>query len=185
MTPGLLLIDLQNDYLARRALEPDAPELVARCGRLLDDFRDEGWPVVHCHTLIRADGTNRMPHWKRAGVWACVAGTSGAQAPSAVAPHHDEPVVAKSFYSAFGSGDLDDVLAARSVDVLVMAGLYLHACVSATTLDAYQRGYEVFIARDAVAATDERQRAAATEFLDGRAAQLLDANEIVHKLSRP
>ncbi len=185
MTPGLLLIDLQHDYLAREALEPDAPELVVRCAHLLDSFRDEDWPVVHCHTLIGADGGNRMPHWKRAGLWACVEGTTGAQAPPAVAPRHDEPVVGKSFYSAFGTGVLDAVLGARGVDVLVMAGLYLHACVSATTLDAYQRGYEVLIARDAVAATDERQRAAATEFLDGRAAHLLDAKEIVHRLSDP
>ncbi len=185
MTPGLLLIDLQHDYLARPALEPDGPELVARCGRLLEDFRHEGWPVVHCHTLIRPDGANRMPHWKRDNFWACIEGTSGAETPDPVAPRPDEPVVGKSYYSAFESDDLDAVLRACAVDVLVIAGLYVHACVTATALDAYQRGYEVFIARDAVAATHEGQRAAATEFLDGRAARLLDAKEIVHRLSSP
>ncbi len=185
MTPALLLIDLQNDYLAREALEPNGPELVARCSRLVDAFRDERWAVVHCHTRIRADGGDRMPHWKRAGLWACVEGTPGAEAPAAVAPRDNEPVVAKSFYSAFGTDDLDRVLRDRGVDVVVLAGLYLHACVTATTLDAYQRGYEVLIARDAVAATNERQRAAATEFLDGRAAHLLDAKGIVYRLSNP
>lgn len=179
---ALLLIDLQNDYLQREALVPDASELVASCAHLLDDCRARGVPIVHCHTVIRPDGANRMPHWKRTGLWACVEGSPGAEAPAAVAPRDREPVVAKSFYSAFGNPDLDAILRSVGADSLILAGLYLHACISATTLDAYQRGYRVWVARDAVASTNDRQREAATEFLDGRAAELVDSEQILHRL---
>ena len=56
----------------------------------------------------------------------------------------------KTTFSAFGDGTLPEVLAARGVDTLVLAGVETDVCVLATALDAIDRGYRVVIAVDAV-----------------------------------
>ena len=59
-----------------------------------------------------------------------------------------------SIYSAFGDPRLDAWLRERGVGSLIVAGVYLHGCVRSTALDAYERGYEVCVADDAVGTTE-------------------------------
>ena len=169
MRPALILIDLQRDYLDRPGLVPGERELLRGVAALLEGCRGAGVPVFHAVTLVRADGANRMPHWKEAGTWACREGTPGALAPAAVAPGEGEPVFAKDFYSAFDSPGLEAALAAGAVDTLILAGIYTHACVRATALDAYRRGYRVLIATDAIGSTDAEHARLTLSWLEGRA----------------
>jgi nicotinamidase-related amidase len=123
-----------------------------------------------------------MPHWKRDGYWACVEGTPGAAAPDRLEPASGEPVIGKTFYSGFSVPELDSCLRATGARTLVVAGLYLHACVSATVLDAYQRGYSVLVGADAVASRSSEQLDVARDFLSGRAAMFRPVAEIVATL---
>lgn len=182
MSTALVLIDVQNDYLTRDTLVPPHGELVARLASLLEGCRRAEVPVAHVRTLIRPDGTNRMPHWKRDDYWACVEGTAGCEPPPALVARGGEPVIGKSFYSGFSNPALDGWLQAAGAATLVLAGVYLHACISATALDAYQRGYEVWVAEDSVATMRADQADVAEDFLSGRAATFLRSSAIVARL---
>lgn len=168
---ALLLIDLQRDFLDRPNLAPDAGTLCRQVARLLGACRRHRILVAHVHTVTRPDGTDRMPHWVAQGLSACVAGTRGALPPDPIAPAGGELVVHKQFYSGFANPELDNWLRERDVRRVVVAGLYLHSCVRATALDAYQRGYEVWVVEDAVASIDALHGAVSRSWLDGRAAQ--------------
>ena len=50
MKAALLLVDLQNDFLARSGLAPDRTALVRSVSLLLDGARSLGLPVMHCRT---------------------------------------------------------------------------------------------------------------------------------------
>src|SRR5438045_5867342 len=54
---------------------------------------------------------------------------------------------------------------------VVVAGLYEHACVRTTAIDAYQAGLEVWIAADAVASNDAVHAAITRRYLSERAAR--------------
>lgn len=179
MRPALLLVDLQRDFLHRPGLEPAATILLGAIADLLTAFRTRALPVLHVHTLIRPDGSDRMPHWAKAGYWACVDGSPGAAAPPAVAPWPIEPVVTKQFFSGFGNPDLDRRLQAIQADPVVVAGIYLHGCVRATVMDAYAHGYRVWVAEDAVGSTEPDHAAISRRYLDGRAARFLDTAAII------
>lgn len=183
MRAALVLIDLQRDYLDRPGLVPAEGELLPRIAALLEGCRAAGVPVMHAMTLVRPDGGNRMPHWKESGHWACVEATAGALAPAAVAPGHGEPVFAKDFYSAFDAPGLEPALAANAVDTVVLAGIYTHACVRATALDAYRRGFRVVIASDAVGSTDAGHARLTLAYLEGRAARVLPSAAILRLLA--
>jgi alpha-ketoglutaric semialdehyde dehydrogenase len=175
---ALLLIDLQNDFLERPGLIPDAEVLCARAAALLAGARRHHIPVVHAHTVVRADGSDCMPHWKRRGVRECAEDTRGALPPPALAPVEGELVLHKRYFSAFGDLRLDAWLREQGVRRLIVAGLYLHSCVRSTVLDAYERGYEVCVVDDAVGTTEPVHAELTRTYLSARAAAFRRTDEV-------
>jgi nicotinamidase-related amidase len=176
MKPALLLIDLQNDFLGAKGLEPAAGMVVERAHRVLDCARKSSVPVIHVWTTVHAPGQDldtRMPHWKRANKWSCVAGTTGHETPLELRALTDETIVHKRFFSAFESGALDEVLKARGIDTLILAGVHEHGCIRAAVLDAYARGFRVLVAEDAIGSDDALHSAITKRYLEQRAAQYL------------
>lgn len=161
MSRALVLVDLQNDFLASPGLEPAAPELVRRAALLLESWRAAGAPVLHVVTRVRPDGADAMPHWREAGRLKCVRGSWGAELPESLRPRAGEAVVEKAFYSGFDAPALEERLRACGATCVVLAGLHLHACLRETALAAYRLGFEVEIIED-VAASDDPLHAAVT-----------------------
>ena len=63
-----------------------------------------------------------------------------------------------------------------------MAGIYLHGCIRTTVLDAYQRGYQTWVAQDATGSYDPLHGAITARYLEGRAANFVPARHIVDLL---
>lgn len=179
MKPALLLIDLQFDFLARQGLIPAPDKLVSQVSRLLKGCRDLQIPVIHIHTQIRQDGSDRMPHWKQNNIWNCVEGTAGVLAPEPLRPGNDELLFTKQFFSAFGSASLDAALREHGADTVIVAGLYLHGCIRSTVLDAYERGYEVWVVEDAVGSTEPAHAEMTHVYLDDRAARFITIDQVL------
>lgn len=185
MRCGLILIDLQNDFLARPGLVPAAELVVANAQRLLDGCRRLGVPVFRVETRVRADGSNAMPHWRRTQRRDCVEGTPGVEAPPQLSANAMESSYVKPFFNAFDVVELEADLTAHRIDTLVVAGLYTHACVRDAVLAAYSRGYQVWIASDALASTDAEHARLSLEFLEMRAASAHRVDEILRRIGIP
>lgn len=181
MKRALLLVDLQNDFLAARGLEPSAGELIRRTARLLEAWRATGQPVLHIHTLVQPGGADAMPHWRKADKPRCVIGTAGAEPPESLAPLSHEIVVGKTFYSGFDSPTLKRDLKFLCVEGVVLAGLHLHACIRETALGAYAQHLSVTIAEDAVASDDPLQAAAARRWLSARGVDFVPAVSVLEE----
>jgi acyl-CoA reductase-like NAD-dependent aldehyde dehydrogenase/isochorismate hydrolase len=177
MKPALLLIDLQADFLASADLEPSRGAVVAAAGRLLAACRLAGVPVAHVWTTVPSD-EDRMPHWKAIGRRWCIPGTPGHAPPPGLAPASGECVVHKRYYSGFDGGGLENFLYDRGADTVLLAGLCLRACVRMTALDAYARGFEVWVADDAVADDDSVHAAVTRRYLDGRGVRFVAVDGI-------
>jgi len=185
MKAALLLVDLQYDFIEREGLLPSARELIENVARILRVCRQSGVPVIHSRTVVSADGTDRMPHWVRNDIWACVEGSRGCSSPPEIQPLANEPVCPKQYFSAFGSPALGKELKRRGIDTLFLAGIYTHGCVRATALDAYERGYGVRILADAVASTEPLHAELSRRYLEGRAASLIDTAQLEALLGIP
>jgi acyl-CoA reductase-like NAD-dependent aldehyde dehydrogenase len=119
-----------------------------------------------------------MPHWRASDTLACVEGTRGADAPPDLVEEPGELVVHKQHYRGFT--DLLDVwLRNHGVTDVVIAGVYTHACVRETALDAYERGYRVAVASDAVASTEPAHAAETRRWLEARAAEFRTVRELL------
>ena len=141
MTTALLIVDIQNDYFPRGAMEVVGAEAAgAQAAKLLALFREQGRPVIHMQHIA-----------KRAGATFFLPGTPGAEIHAAVRPAGDEPVFQKHFPSSFRETALLDHLRQRKIDSLVIVGMMTHMCIDTTTRAAADLGFACSLAHDACA----------------------------------
>jgi nicotinamidase-related amidase len=70
-------------------------------------------------------------------------------------------------------------LRAQGVETVVVCGVYTQTCVRAAVLGAYQRGFRVIMATDALGTDDVDFANMNLTWLGARAATLLDNAEII------
>ena len=166
MKSALLLIDLQEEYLARPNLVPPRATLIASIAAALADARAAGEPVFH----VRTGGSLPMPHRSLA---------PDATPPPELTEHTGEPLFTKRFFSAFDAPGFADTLKSAGITGLRLAGVHAHACIHATTLDAYAHGYEVEIDEALVGSDSPAHAAEAMRWLNGRAANVITSQAAV------
>lgn len=152
--PAIILIDLQRHFRMER---PDrfGPDLIRNVQQLRNIATDLHIPVIHVLTRYRLDRSNWPSAWKnQPSIW-CLEGTEGVLPVSGVEPNEKEIVVTKSRYSAFYETELEATLRGLGVSTLLIAGYSTDVCVRFTTIDAYNRGFQVMIVKDCVRAMRE------------------------------
>ncbi len=148
---ALLVIDMQNDYVARGGslLVPDAAPTVAAIGRLLALARATRMRVVYSQDTHRRGD----PEWE---IWPehCREGTWGWEIVAELAPGADDTVLRKVRHDAFYGTPLDHLLRLWAVDTVVVCGAGANCCVHYTAASAALRWYAVVIPRDAISALE-------------------------------
>jgi nicotinamidase-related amidase len=159
---GLLLIDVQRDFWRPLLAAPHAQMFPANIRTLLDTARANGLTVVHTQAVFQPDGTDWMLFYRPQGRGRipCVASTGGEEFEEFAAPRDGEPVIRKQTFDGFAQTDLEDVLRARGVRAVLIAGLETSVCVLFTAMSAYVRRLLPLMVRDACADSPDRHDAA-------------------------
>ncbi|KQB51836.1 Isochorismatase [Pseudomonas endophytica] len=143
MTLGLVVVDLQNEYLPSGKLPLTGIDAaVANAGQVISHARDTGIPVFH----VRHESDENGPIFAK--------GSTGADIQAAVAPKDDEPVIVKKHINAFRETDLKQQLDAAGVQEIVVIGAMSHMCIDAVVRAAADMGYPVTVLDDACATLD-------------------------------
>jgi nicotinamidase-related amidase len=144
---GLVIVDIQKDYLPGGAYPLEGPEAAAAsAAQLLAGFRAAGNPVFHVqHIWDEEDATFMRP------------GTDGVQIHESVAPLDGETVISKEHPNSFRETELEAELRKASVDELVVCGMMTSMCVDAT-VRAVDLGFDTTVAHDACATRRPRRR---------------------------
>ncbi|WP_375775466.1 cysteine hydrolase family protein [Bradyrhizobium sp. ma5] len=137
----LVLIDIQNEYLAGPLALPDASPAIARATALLARARESGAAIIH----IAHKGAPGSLFDRSAERGEIVA---------PLEPRPGEIVIEKQLPNAFAGTDLNAQLAATGRKELVLAGFMTHMCVSSTARAALDLGYRTTIDADSCATRD-------------------------------
>ena len=78
-----------------------------------------------------------------------IANTKGAEIIDELKGEHYNYVVKKTNYSGFWKTNLDSIIRKHKVKQVYLTGMNTGFCVFCTGLDAYYRGYDVFLVEDA------------------------------------
>ena len=144
MKPGLILVDIQNDYFPGGKMELVGMSAAGRrAGELLSIFRDNGWPTFHIqHLSIRPGATFFVPD------------TMGAEIHESIKPHAEELVIQKNYPNSFRETNLLEELKKQEVGKAIICGAMSHMCIDATTRAAFDFGFECTVIEDACATRD-------------------------------
>lgn len=153
LDPGtaLVVIDLQKGIVNASFIHPIG-EIIDRTRALIEVFRANNLPVVLVNVAGRAPGrTEQGPRSSMvlAEGWTDLVPELGRQ-PSDI-------VVTKRSWGAFATTDLEHQLKARGVTQVVVTGVVTSTGVEATARQAYEQGFNVTLAIDAM--TDIREEA--------------------------
>ena len=143
-TCALIVIDLQKG-LAAFVPKPVFGPVVERSRELADAFRGRGAPVV----LVTADGVSpgrtEQPSRLRE------LPPEFAEVVDELDPQPDDIRVTKRTWGAFTASDLAQRLRARGVTQVVVTGVATSIGVESTARQAYEAGFNVTLATDAMA----------------------------------
>jgi len=146
---ALMVIDVQRVYMEPEPMvTSDGDDLVGKCRGLIEKARAAGVPVVY----VQHQNDDQPDDPELVGVH------------PELAPQSDEPVIQKTFGSAFFKTDLEKILADLGVETLYVCGLATFGCVNATVMCAVCKEY-VVVVRDAHGAQ---------AFPDSSAAQVIE-----------
>ena len=147
---ALVVIDLQAGIVGAPTQPYSGPEVVARTAQLTDAFRDRGLPVILVRVSFAADGADALSGRTEA------AGRTGTppegwdQIVGELAGHAGDITVTKRNWGAFHGTDLDVQLRRRGVTQIVLTGIATSIGVESTARAAYEHGYHVALATDAM-----------------------------------
>jgi nicotinamidase-related amidase len=148
---ALVIIDLQKGIVSGRFIHPIG-DILDRTRALIDAFRSKNLPVVLVNVAGRSPG--RTEQGPRSNL-------SLAEGWTDFLPELDRQpgdiVVTKRSWGAFATTDLERQLRARGVTQVVVTGVVTSGGVEATARQAYEQGFHVTLALDAM--TDLRTEA--------------------------
>jgi nicotinamidase-related amidase len=145
--PALVVIDLQKGIVSLPTAHP-AAEIVSRAAQLARAFRERGLPVVLVNVAGGAPGRTDagIPRFARPDDWA--------ELVPELEQHPDDILVTKQRWGAFTGTPLHDSLRERGVTQIVLAGISTSIGVESTARSAYELGYHVVLAVDAMTDRD-------------------------------
>jgi nicotinamidase-related amidase len=148
---ALVVIDLQNAVVALPGQPHSTADVVTRTAELADAFRKRNLPVVLVQVGFSPDGADRVPGRTEQPIR-----STGTPPPDAslivdeLTGYADDIVVTKRNWGAFHGTDLDIHLRRRGVTQIVLAGVATSIGVESTARAAYEHGYHVTLATDAM-----------------------------------
>ena len=155
---AVLSMDMQTAIVS--IYTKDQPDLVTSAAGVLRKARERGLSVFHVQVgfrpglpeistrnLLFSRIKNSVQHQQ------IFQGPGGAIHP-AVAPEGEDIVITKHRISAFSGTDLDMVLRAKEIEILILFGIATSGVVLATLLDALDADYRLIVVKDCCADAD-------------------------------
>ena len=180
---AIVVIDLQKGILGMPGTPISTPVVIANSSRLLTEGRRGGAQPVLVHVGGSADGADRLHPASDQPMW-----TTAQPSPdwSDFIPELDQQpgdiVILKRQWGAFYGTDLDLQLRRRGLTTMILCGIATEFGVESTARDAYECGYQLIFAVDAMTGIHAESHANSVECIFPRMGRVRSTEEIVGAL---
>ena len=178
---AIVVIDLQKGIAGSPGGAPHSkPSVIANCASLLAAARAAGAQPVLVHVGGAPDGSDRVhtltdqPMRSTGSLpqdWTELIPELGQQP--------GDVVILKRQWGAFYGTDLDLQLRRRNLTTIVLCGIATEIGVESTARDAYERGFELILAEDAMTGTSAEGHANSVERIFPRLGRVRSTAEIL------
>ena len=179
MKKALLIIDLLNDFFKEGLLAEHRQKLATAVNELVDAAREENIPIIWVRQEYKADLSDAPLYNRKNNKPITIVETEGCQLLPELHCEESDHEIVKKRYSAFFNTELDDLLGRLNVNTVIITGINTMTCVRTTSIDAYQRDYEVILALDGVDAYDVEQHENSIKYLQYAVARGMHNEELM------
>ncbi len=187
--PALLIVDMQNDFVDRKAptnCAAAAEAAIPHINRLRELCRELGFPVFYSRGIVHPSRVDE-------GLWQAksighkeghvqIDGTWGAEICDALRPGPGEVVISKHKPSVFFGSDFEVYLRGWSIDTLVIVGSSTSGCVRATVTDAFSREIRAILPRECMVDRTPQVMEANLFDMDSKYADVMSIEEVLTEL---
>lgn len=151
-----------KDFVYGSLKSERAQSIVPNIKEVIEKARSSGIPVVYVNDSHLPGIDYELRLWGEHAV----KGSGGSSVIDELKPDKNDFVIEKRRYSAFFETGLDLLLRELGVDTLVLTGIHTHVCVLHTAADAFFRGYNLVIVKDAVNAFTEEDHTWGLKYME-------------------
>jgi nicotinamidase-related amidase len=181
----LLVVDFSRGFTDPACpLGSEATAEIGRTRALLDAARANTDVLTVFTTIAFDESAARTSAWLRKvpSLNVLRAGSEWVEIDSRLGRLESEPILAKVGASAFFGTPLASMLAAASVDTVLVTGATTSGCVRASAVDAVQHGFNTFVVTDCVVDRASGPHEASLFDLTAKYADAVSAEEVVRYL---
>ncbi len=179
---ALVLIDLQKGIMGRPVAPHSAAQVIDNSARLGASLSDAGGVVAPVHVAFSPDGADRLrQEVDQPNPMAALPADWSELVPE-IASLRANFVIVKRQWGGFHGTELDLQLRRRGVDTIVLTGVATNFGVESTAREAWQHGYSVVVAEDAVSGLGEAAHQFSIETILPRIARIRSTAEILAAL---
>ncbi len=158
LKPALLVIDVQKQYMPMMSKD-DQESAIENMNWAIWIFRQYDLPVIRVyHTSLQ---------------WGPAEGTPEFEFHDSIKVVPEDPMIVKTYGSAFIKTDLDKILKELDVNTLYMCGLSSVGCVLATYMGAEEYDYTAFLVKDGLLSHKEKYTDYIEEIFDAQSVENL------------
>ncbi len=137
MRPALLVIDIQNAFLAMMD-KSEKETAMENIRQYMAIFRQKGFPIIRIYHSDLKYGFGPKE------------GTEPFEFPKTIPIQPEDAKVIKHYPDAFNKTDLDKILKEKKINTVFLCGLSSVGCVLATYIGAGNHDYTAFLVKDAL-----------------------------------
>lgn len=177
----LLIIDMQNDFIAKGApIEcPGGRDIIPNILNVKEWAYKEGIPVVYTQESHRKQKVDFGMELRRAEPQHCLEGTHGRDIVKELTPSDKDYVMIKRRYSAYYQTDMEFLLRGLHRDQVIIVGAATNVCVYTSALETQQRDMEAIVLRDCVAGTSPELHRAFLKNIEYVVGDVITSNQMM------
>lgn len=182
MKPALVVIDMQNYFFRTSQRCEKLDELIHNINDLIDFANARDIPVYQVLTIHKEDKSTWNNVMKKHDFAVLIEGSEEAKMLLDIKFDDSHTLLIKTRQSAFIKTDFEEMLREKGIDTLIVCGVFTHGCVGRTAIDAYERDFNVILAKDASFSHLSRAENVMHEVIAIEQEQLILRNEEIKKM---
>lgn len=182
MRPALVIIDMQHWFFRSEERRVKLPELIVSINELIEIANEKNIPIYQVLTIHKSDKSTWNLVMKKHNFAALLEGSKEAELLPQVRFDSLQEVIIKTRQSTFIRTNFEERLNQQNIDTLIICGVFTHGCVGRTAIDAYERDFNVIVARDASFSHVKNQEEAMFEVIEKEQEQSILTNNEIREL---
>lgn len=184
MNPALVIIDMQNWFFRSEDRREKLSELIESINELIEVATTKNITIFQVLTIHKADKSTWNIVMKKHNFSALIEGSEEAKLLPEIKFDSSQEIIVKTRQSTFIRTNFEEKLKEKNIDTLILSGVFTHGCVGRTAVDAYERDFNVILAKDASFSHMKNQEKSMLEVIKEEQEQLVLSNkEIIEYLN--